>query len=97
MPGSLREVQMWIAAAMSMGSSSEPTLIVIVSNALSVSFQSRDPQVGQKAHLRRLPLSAARIQYFGAPRVTRRPARGTSSDTPKAEADCFWHSRQWQT
>jgi hypothetical protein len=97
MPGNFREVQMWIAAEMSTGSSSDPTLIMTVSDPLSVSCQSRDPQAGQKAHLRRLPLSAARIQYFGAPRVTRRPARGTSSDMPKAEADCFWHSRQWQT
>jgi hypothetical protein len=96
-PGNFREVEIWIAAEMSTGSSSEPTLIVTVSGALSVSCQSRDPQFGQKAHLRRLPLSAVRAQYSGTPRVTRRPARGTASDMPKAETDCFFHSRQWQT
>jgi len=35
-----------------------------------------------------------RDQTFGAPRVTRKLARGTMSDIPNAEAACFWHSRQ---
>ena len=95
-PGSLREVQMWIAVEMSTGSSSEPALSVTVSGSPSVSCQSRDPHVGQNAHLRRLPLSVGRVHQFGAPCVTRSPARGTISDIPNAEADCFRHSRQWQ-
>jgi hypothetical protein len=95
-PGSLRVAHTWIALETSMGSLSDPPLIEIVSEDGSDSCQSREPQVGQKAHLSFPPLSVARLQYLGAPWITRKPARGTSSDIPKAEADCFWHSWQWQ-
>ncbi len=43
------------------------------------------------------PLSVRRDQVLGSPAVRRNAALGTSSEMPKAEADCFWHSRQWQT
>jgi len=97
-PFSFRLVQMWIAVDRSTGSSKEPALIVSVAEAApSGSCHSRDPQAGQKAQTTRRPLSADRVQKLGAPEVTRKPARGTSSDRPNAEADCLRHSRQWQT
>jgi len=89
MPGSLRETQTWIALETSIGWSSDPALMESVSDADSNSCQSREPQVGQKAHLSFRPLSAVRLQYFGMPCVTQKPVRETSSDMPKAEADCF--------
>jgi hypothetical protein len=44
-----------------------------------------------------LPLSVSRVQNFGAPCVTVRPVFFTSTEMPKAEADCLRHSWQWQT
>jgi hypothetical protein len=95
-PGSLRDTQIWIAVERSTGSSSDPALIVRLADWLSDSCQSREPQFGQKAHFNLRPLSVPRVQNFGSPRINRNPLRGTSNDKPNAEADCFWHSRQWQ-
>ena len=71
--------------------------MLIVSGAALRSCQSREPQSGQKAPVKQPPLSVVRDQNFGFPRVTRKPSRGRMTEIPKAEADCFWHSRQWQT
>jgi len=43
------------------------------------------------------PLSVRRDQVLGAPALRRNAVLGTTNETPNAEADCFWHSRQWQT
>src|SRR3954471_14371002 len=96
-PGSLREVQMWIAWERSGGVSSEPPLRVSHSAPPSGACQSREPQSGQNAQVSRLPLSVSRVQNFGTPCVTLRPDLVTSTEMPKAEADCLRHSRQWQT
>ena len=61
-PGSLREVQIWIAVARSGGSSSEPPLSEIVAPLGSPSCQSLEPQFGQKTQRSRRPLSVSRVQ-----------------------------------
>jgi hypothetical protein len=43
------------------------------------------------------PLSVGRDQILTSPRSTRNASLGTRTEMPKADADCFWHSRQWQT
>src|SRR5216684_5523227 len=87
-PGSLRIVQMWIAAPRSTGWSNDPPLTLTVSDSPSVSCQSRDPQSGQNAHLSVRPLAVPRDQNFVVPRVTRNSDRRTMSDMPKADDDC---------
>ena len=77
--------------------SSEPPLTLIGSAGSTPSCHSREPQAGQKAQISVRPLSARRDQRATAPRPRRKSARRTISEMPKAEADCFRHSRQWQT
>ncbi len=96
-PGNLRDVQICIAVEISGELSSDPALMLTVRDSVADSCQRREPQFGQKAHLTRPPLSVGRVQNSGPPRVTRKPVCGTMKDIPNAEADCFWHSRQWQT
>jgi hypothetical protein len=95
-PASLRAVQICVALDISIGTSKQPALIVTVSDAASLSCQSREPQLPQNTQLRRRPLSVARGQLLGSPDSSVSPARGTWSEMPNAEADCFWHSWQWQ-
>ena len=59
-PGSFRDVQIWIAAEMLGGSSSDPPLMLTVSDPPSDSCQSREPQFGQKAHLTRMAAGEVR-------------------------------------
>ena len=40
------------------------------------------------------PLSVARDQKLTPPWLSRKSARRTITEMPKADADCFWHSRQ---
>lgn len=67
MPDSLGETHTWIALEISTSLSSDPALIEIVSDGGSDSCQSREPQVGQNAHLILRPLSVPRLQNFGSP------------------------------
>ncbi len=83
-PGSLRDVQIWIAVEILGELSSDPPLMLTVSDPPSDSCQNREPQFGQKAHLTRPPLSVGRVQNFGAPCVTRKPICGTMKEIPKA-------------
>ena len=76
------------------GISSEPPLTLTVSAGGSASCQSREPHSPQNRQRRRRPLSAGRDQDLTAPCVRRKPLLGTIREMPKAEADCFWHSRQ---
>ena len=59
--------------------------------------QTREPHAGQNMQSSVRPLSVCRDQVLGSPAVRLNAALGTSSETPNAEADCFRHSRQWQT
>ena len=67
------------------------------SGVAALSCQSRVPQTAHKTQSTRRPLSAARDQTLVSPDKTVRPDRGTWRDMPNAEADWFWHSRQWHT
>jgi len=95
-PGILRETQIWIAVEMSTGSSSDPALRD-TTLAPRTWCHTRDPQIEQNMQSIVRPLSVGRVHVFGEPWVTLKAGRGTRSDMPNADADCFWHSRQWQT
>src|SRR3954468_17065323 len=95
-PGSLREVQMWIAALRSTGWSSEPPLTVIVAEP-GLACHTREPQVPQNMQSSVHPLSVRRDQVRTSPCCRLNALFGTRSEMPKAEADCLRHSRQWQT
>ena len=84
-PGSLREVQIWIAVARSGGSSSEPPLTEIVAPLGSPSCHSREPQFGQKTQRNRRPLSVSRVQAATVPCTRRKSASRTIAEMPKAE------------
>ncbi len=64
---------------------------------VGLACQTREPQAGQNMQCRVRPVSVGRDHTAGVPRVTCRAPAGTETEMPKAEADCFWHSRQWQT
>ena len=95
-PGSLREVQTWMASPRSRVWSRDPPLTLMVSGSPAASCHSREPQSGQKAQCRVRPLSVARDQRSVLPWVRWKSSRRTKSEMPKAEADCLRHSRQWQ-
>jgi hypothetical protein len=96
-PGSMRDVQIWQAERRSGGSSNDPPLTLTLPVAPVPSCQTREPQAGQNAQASVPPLPFARDQTFTSPCVRRKSARLTMTEMPKADEDCFWHSRQWQT
>ena len=87
---------MWTAAPRSGGRSSEPPLSVRVSEP-GLACQTREPQPGQNMQRSVRPLPVFRDQVLASPAVRLNAVLGTSSETPNAEAECFRHSRQWQT
>lgn len=88
---------MWTAELRSIGSSSEPPLMLMeLARSLSP-CQIRDPQSGQKKQSSARPLSASLDHCFGVPRTSRNPDLLTITEMPNAEADCLRHSVQWQT
>jgi hypothetical protein len=75
------------------GASLEADLIL----PLLVPCHTREPQSGQKKQVRDRPVSVGRVQCLSLPVRSRTSALRATTEIPKAEADCFWHSRQWQT
>lgn len=96
-PGSLLEVQMWVAAPRSTGSSNEPPLMLMVSGLPLLWCQSREPQMTQKTHSSRCPDAVWRDQDEVSPRRSVNSLLGTVNEIPNADADCLRHSVQWQT
>jgi hypothetical protein len=68
-----------------------------MASAAGSPWNSRVPQVGQKEQSMRPCTLAARLHCFGLPAITFKSPLRTMTEMPKAEAACFWHSRQWQT
>jgi hypothetical protein len=86
-----------MALPKSTGTSSDPALMLTSGESGPAWCHTRDPQSGQNAHCVVPPLSVGLDQYLGSPLTRRKSARLTRWVMPKADADCFWHSRQWQT
>jgi hypothetical protein len=76
------------------GSSNDPPFTLTLSVGPIPSCHTREPQARQNAQARVPPLSVARDQTFTSPCVTWKSERLTMTETPNADADCFWHSRQ---
>jgi hypothetical protein len=74
---------------------------LIVKNLLSppaYSCHRREPHSGQKAQSSTATaLSVGRDQKRCRPESSEKSVRLTHTEIPNAEADCFRHSRQWQT
>lgn len=96
-PGTLREVQICTAPPRSGGSSSDPPLMLSVSVLPRCWCQRREPQSIQNMQSSIWPLFVGRDQSLGVPLIKRNPDCRTTSEIPKADADCLRHSPQWQT